>query len=94
MKKRITDKGRRIMSDSTHGTSHSTWARRRREGDVYRATRVAIDLAQKLHDARTAAGLSQKQLAELAGVRQGTISNIEQAEALPTLETLAKLTDA
>ena len=38
------------------------------------------DLAQKVYDLRTAAGLTQKQLAERVGTRQSVISRIEDAD--------------
>lgn len=38
------------------------------------------DLASKVYEARTAAGLTQKQLATLAGTQQSVISRIEDAD--------------
>lgn len=44
-----------------------------------------------LYEARIDLGLSQKQLAELSGVRQSNISRIERGTCTPDLETLSKL---
>ena len=41
-------------------------------------------LKNNLKDARTAAGLSQAQLAELVGVSRNTISSIETGQFQPT----------
>lgn len=49
------------------------------------------DLARALRDARRAAGLSQRDLADLTGIKQGKISSVEQGIGNPTLRTLAKL---
>jgi len=52
------------------------------------------DLASKVYAARTAAGLTQKQLAERAGTQQSVISRIEDADyegrSLTTLNKIAK----
>lgn len=45
----------------------------------------------QLYETRIDLGLSQKQLAELSGVRQSNISRIERGTCLPDLETLSKL---
>jgi transcriptional regulator with XRE-family HTH domain len=39
---------------------------------------AAMNLGLQFHDARTAAGLTQKELAEQAGVRQADVSKIER----------------
>jgi ribosome-binding protein aMBF1 (putative translation factor) len=52
------------------------------------------DLASKVYELRTAAGLSQKQLAELVGTQQSVISRIEDADydghSLKLLRRIAK----
>ena len=58
------------------------------EREAYRA------LARALRDARQAAGLSQRDLAGLTGIKQGKISSVEQALGNPTLKTLAKMAHA
>jgi putative transcriptional regulator len=44
----------------------------------------ALELKNRLKEARTAAGLSQNQLAELVGVSRNTISSIETGQFCPT----------
>ena len=43
-----------------------------------------LPLQNRLKEARTAAGLSQNQLAELVGVSRNTISSIETGQFCPT----------
>jgi transcriptional regulator with XRE-family HTH domain len=53
------------------------------------------DLASKVYEARTAAGLTQSQLAELAGTQQSVISRIEDADYEGrSLKLLRKIADA
>lgn len=54
------------------------------------------DLGQKVHEARIAAGMSQKQLADLMGLSQGSVSYIEQgktdeAQAEKALQFIAEV---
>lgn len=42
--------------------------------------RVNAEVAQMIYDRRTAAGLTQKQLAERVGTRQSVISRLEDAD--------------
>jgi transcriptional regulator with XRE-family HTH domain len=42
--------------------------------------RERLNVAQTIYDARTRAGLTQKQLAELVGTRQSVISRLEDAD--------------
>ena len=44
----------------------------------------ALELKNRLKEARTAAGLSQNQLAEMVGVSRNTISSIETGQFCPT----------
>lgn len=44
----------------------------------------ALELKNRLKESRTAAGLSQNQLAELVGVSRNTISSIETGQFCPT----------
>ena len=41
---------------------------------------VNLDVAQMIYDARTRAGMSQRQLAELVGSRQSVIARLEDAD--------------
>jgi ribosome-binding protein aMBF1 (putative translation factor) len=58
------------------------------------AERVNADVAQMIHDLRTDAGLSQKELAELVGTTQSVISRLEDADyeghSLSMLKRIAK----
>lgn len=54
----------------------------------------AVHLAVAVRDARTAAGLTQIQLAGLSGITQAEISRIESARFSPRVSTLFKLADA
>jgi transcriptional regulator with XRE-family HTH domain len=42
--------------------------------------RINQEVAQMIYDARTAAGLSQRELAELAGTKQPVIARLEDAD--------------
>ena len=53
-----------------------------------------MDAAETLREARTAAGLSQRQLARRAGVAQPAIARIEQARVTPRIDTLDHLLSA
>ena len=48
-------------------------------------------LANWMREARQNSGLTQKQASELSGLRQATISKIENAPASCTIETLLRL---
>ena len=55
---------------------------------------LALDLAQLVYDARTAAGLSQTELARRMGTSQAAISQIEGGGQVPTVATLARVARA
>ena len=42
--------------------------------------RVNLEVAQMIYDARTTAGLSQRELAELVGTKQSVIARVEDAD--------------
>jgi ribosome-binding protein aMBF1 (putative translation factor) len=42
--------------------------------------RINLEVAQMIYDARTKAGISQRQLAELVGSRQSVIARLEDAD--------------
>ena len=58
---------------------------------VQKAGRV---LANRIRDAREAAGLSKNMLAQTAGVSVQTVSFIEEAVNSPSVSTLLRLSDA
>ena len=56
---------------------------------------VNFRVAQRIYDARTAAGLTQLQLADLIGTRQSVIARLEDAEYRGhSLSMLARIADA
>jgi transcriptional regulator with XRE-family HTH domain len=48
----------------------------------------------RLRELRTAAGLTQRELAKLSGTSSAAISNFEAGNNAPTLRTLVRLADA
>jgi ribosome-binding protein aMBF1 (putative translation factor) len=52
---------------------------------------IAATIARRLVTGRRAAGLSQDQLAKLAGIRQETLSRLESGKHSPTVRTLEKI---
>lgn len=72
------------------------WHQKRlKESPEYARAYEEISLAQWVADfvadERVARGLTQAQLAELAGTTQATVSQIENGEGNPRLDTLARL---
>lgn len=51
-------------------------------------------LSKKIREARTAAGLTQEQLAEMSGLPQSHISRIENAKHSPARATIEKIANA
>ena len=52
---------------------------------------VEFSIIQTMLDARKAAGLTQKDLAERTGIAQADISKLENGNANPSLKTLQRL---
>ena len=50
-----------------------------------------VELIGKLIEAREAQGLTQKQLAEAAGVKQSAVARLESLKATPQIDTLFKV---
>ncbi|MBK6045624.1 helix-turn-helix domain-containing protein [Streptomyces sp. MBT55] len=83
--------------------NHSRWKLRReqelasgsRESEEARAeraeVRLAMAFAKAVYDRRKELGLSQKDVADRAGLTQAKISRIEGADAVPTLLLLRRL---
>ena len=81
--------------------NHAQWKTRRTRqllgekvepSEAYTNAGDAMALGQAVHDRRKELGLSQKDVAERAGMTQPQISNIEQAGAEPVLALLWRLT--
>jgi len=90
------------MNDTTENGASSILWRRYIKDDPARASavereRVNADIAQLIYDRRTAAGLTQKQLADLIGTRQSVISRLEDAgydgHSLSMLQRIATALD-
>jgi transcriptional regulator with XRE-family HTH domain len=52
---------------------------------------LKIDLVGKLIEARQQKGISQKHLAEMAGLKQPAIARLERMQATPQIDTLFKV---
>jgi transcriptional regulator with XRE-family HTH domain len=61
---------------------------------VQHARAVAVEFSRRMRAARLAAGLTQKQLAALSGVRPPFISRIERGIGNPSLMTMSLLAQA
>ncbi len=59
----------------------------------YEALEPEFTVIQAMLDARKAAGLTQKELAERTGIAQGDISKLESGSANPSLRTLQRLAE-
>lgn len=68
-------------------------ARRKRTKEA-EAARPAIDVGARLKAQRIKSGLTQRDLAGMAGVTNGMISMIEQNKHSPSVATLNRITDA
>ncbi|MEW1548327.1 helix-turn-helix domain-containing protein [Streptomyces tsukubensis] len=67
---------------------------RKSETEAHSQRDLVYEIAQAVHDMRTALGWSQGELAEKAGTKQPNISRLESARSLPTLELLHRLASA
>lgn len=82
------------------GTRFDEWAAQQAaaetpgEAELRRRFEAAIELGLQFRDARVAQGMSQRELAERAGVRQADISRIERGAGNPTEVTLQRLATA
>lgn len=54
----------------------------------------SLDAARVVHEARSRAGLSQRELARRAGTSQSVVARIEGGQTKPSSETLVRLVDA
>jgi HTH-type transcriptional regulator/antitoxin HipB len=62
--------------------------------EAYEATRLAIDVGEKIRAAREAAGLSQRELASRMGTSQAAVARLEAGGVGATLTTLQKVAAA
>lgn len=61
---------------------------------TYDATRLALEVGEKVRDAREAAGLSQRDLAARMGTSQAAVARLETGGVSATLTTLQKVAAA
>ncbi|MFP5254870.1 MAG: helix-turn-helix domain-containing protein [Acidimicrobiia bacterium] len=62
--------------------------------EAYEASRLAIEVGEKVRDAREAAGLSQRDLAARMGTSQAAVARLEAGGVGATLTTLQKVASA
>ena len=67
---------------------HRRWSKDTHYNDAYDALREEFDLAQALIEARTAAGLSQSQLARRMKTSQSYIARVEGGKVRPSTDAL------
>jgi len=61
---------------------------------TYDATRLALEVGEKVRDAREAAGLNQRDLAARMGTSQAAVARLEAGGVGATLTTLQKVATA
>ena len=62
--------------------------------ETYEATRLALEVGERVRDAREAAGLSQRELAARMGTSQAAVARLEAGGTGATLTTLQKVATA
>lgn len=62
--------------------------------EAYERAGLALRLAELFYEARTAAGLTQAELARRMGTTQPTIARIEGGGRMPTMDMLERLATA
>src|SRR5271167_4079886 len=61
---------------------------------AYAEARLAAEVGQRIHDAREAAGFSQRELARRMGTSQAAIDRLESGGVAATLTTLQRVATA
>ena len=62
--------------------------------ETYVATRFALDIGEKLRNAREAAGLSQRELATRVRIGQAAVARLEAGDVSAKLATIQKVATA
>jgi ribosome-binding protein aMBF1 (putative translation factor) len=62
--------------------------------ETYEVTRLALDVGEKVRDAREAAGMSQRELAARMGTSQAAVARLEAGGVCATLTTLQRMAAA
>ena len=73
---------------------HRRWSKDPEYKDTYKALGEEFDLARTLIEARTAAGLSQAQLARRMKTSQSYIARIEGGSVRPSTDALQRFAEA
>ena len=55
------------------------------------ASRARVEIISSIIDARQAKGLSQKELAEITGIKQPAIARLENGHISPSVDTINRL---
>lgn len=71
-----------------------TDAERAEFDEVYDATRLALEVGERVREAREAAGLTQRELASRMGTSQAAVARLESGGTGATLTTLQKVASA
>lgn len=81
--------------------SRKSWTEKRGEimsrpgaGATYEATRIRYELGRAVRMRREALGLTQSQLADLAGLKQPAVARFEAGGTMPTIPMLERLAEA
>jgi ribosome-binding protein aMBF1 (putative translation factor) len=74
--------------------SAMTAAEREEYDRVYAETQLAVEVGERIHAAREAAGLSQRELARRMGTSQSAIDRLESGGVGATLTTLQRVATA
>lgn len=86
---------RTTIDDVKHRRLATMTAAERAEFDeTYDVTRLALDVGDRIRDAREAAGLSQRELAARMGTSQAAVARLEAGGTGATLTTLQKVATA
>ena len=84
------------MSKKINGTEYTTfddlWNDPKLLTDIEKdEIQLKIDFAGKLIEAREQKGISQRQLAEMCGLKQPAIARLEKMQATPQIDTLFRI---
>ncbi|ASU83106.1 XRE family transcriptional regulator [Nocardiopsis gilva YIM 90087] len=79
--------------NSTHG-EHAVWRRSGQHSEAYDEARRGFLLGKMVYDRRTELGLSQRELADRAGMTQPQVSRLEGGGTTPSIALLERLAEA
>lgn len=73
---------------------HQHWLKTPGYKAAFEESRVELELARQLIEARVKSGLSQEELATKMGTSQSTIARLESGASMPSMRTLTKFAQA